>query len=329
MAEAIFTLKQPRKSILRPRRLAIIPLPLDLSQRIPPEVINLIIDSVAFCDLPTLTVCSRVCRAWLTASRARTYLTISLNETNLWRFVHLLDSPHSTLALGIRHVSIQYGSAGFACEASRGLELFEERMWRLIKFASLTSLCFSFLNCLNPHKICVLARGFPGLTDLEFRTCDFPSFTEFTGVVCALRNLRRISLSDIHWLDCTVPGSTLSQCIPRGLQTVELYLSPINHFCIWLANYSHVLLSLETFRFGSTSWDDRDAISVAWMLSKFAEQVKTLALPYHLPESAYFRLNIATSSHIVCSRFILPNRTTGATHNPHVRRRSRGTVTGR
>ena len=311
--------KEP-KSILRARQPASIrPLPNELSRRIPPEVIDLIIASIACFDVHTLTVCSTVCKSWLVASRQRLFSAVSLNERNTKSFILLLDSPHATISWGIRHVSIhQYSSSTASCrgDVEDKLAIVHDRcpgtvdlcgqalLHRLTKFRSLTSLRFSWLQGgFDPQATSTLMRGFPDLTDIEFRTCIFPSFAQFTDTVCALQNLRRLTLSDVTWTDQRLPGDNEPpsqwnrQKLPRGLRTVEFYIAPIGHVMTWLGSYAAELGELETVRLCSVFWEDADALAISWFLRRFAQKIKHLSLPWHLPQSAcLLSLSIRSSS---------------------------------
>ncbi|KAF5383137.1 hypothetical protein D9615_005034 [Tricholomella constricta] len=300
---------QPRRSILRPRQPPpITPLSLDICHRIPTEVFSIIIDRIARFDVPTLRVCSLVCKTWLAVSRSHLIPTLSLNAKNTKSFLRLLNSPHATISRGVHHVSVQGDSDAISHRKSRESRIYpvdmiinggtltcdESLLLRsLAPFPSLTSLSFSWLrDGLSPPTSAALICGFPGLTDLEFRTCSFPSFTEFARTVCALQALRRLALADVTWDDLSLPecdpasesASSSFKRPPAGLQTLELYLSPIGHLCTWLAGHSDALVQLETVRLCSAFWEDVDAVAIAWMLRRLGRKVRHLSLPWHLPE---------------------------------------------
>ncbi|RDB30375.1 hypothetical protein Hypma_007203 [Hypsizygus marmoreus] len=294
---------EPRKSILRPRQpRTITPLSLDLTRRIPPEVIDIIIERLVRFDIPTLATCSLVCRAWLAASRHRLFTDISLGPHNAASFLRLLDSPHVTMTPGVRHISVQNESAAISHRRARStargerFQCDEALLRRLAKFPSLTSLCFSWLHGLDRPAVAALVHGFPDLTDLELRACTFPSFSQFTEVICALQHLRRVTLADVSWSELQIPE--FKQRVPPGLQTLELYIAPIGHVCTWLASYSHDLHFLETVRLCSAFWEDMDAISIAWMLRRLGPKIKHLSLPWHLPEIDLSHLTELRTLHI-------------------------------
>ena len=314
-------LRKGPKSILRARQpVSIRPLPNELSRRIPPEVIDLIIAGIACFDVHTLAVCSTVSKSWLVASRQRLFSAISLNGRNTESFIRLLDSPCATISWGIRHVSIHHSSSttSFHKEAEDELGVARSRcpgsvdpcgqalLHRLTKFKSLTSLRFSWLQGgFDPQATATLIHGFPDLTDIEFRTCAFPSFVQFTETICALQNLRRLALSDVTWTDRRLPGDNeppsqwKRQTLPRGLRTVELYIAPIGHMMTWLGTYAADLVELDTVRLCSVFWEDVDTRSIAWFLWRFAQKIRHLSLPWHLPQGAC-RLPL-------CSIFIVPS----------------------
>ncbi|KAF8067770.1 hypothetical protein FPV67DRAFT_1669653 [Lyophyllum atratum] len=311
---------EPRRSILRPRQpRPITPLSLDISRRIPSEVFDIIIEKIARFDVPTLRVCSLVCKAWIPVSRYHLIPAVSLGPKNVKSFLRLLNSPHSTISRGIHHVSIQSESDAISHRKSRESRIFpagmdigaggattfscdETLLRRLTPFPLLTSLSFSWLrNGFTPSTTTALIHGFPGLTDLEFRTCTFPSFDKFTSMICALQNLRRMVLADVTWIDLTLPDSPMRQGLPPQLQTLELYLSPIGHICTWLAAHSDDLENLCTINMCSAFWEDIDSISIAWMLRRLGPKIKHLGLPWHLPEvdlSHHTQLRTLRISHL-------------------------------
>lgn len=181
----------------------------------------------------------------------------------------------------------------------------EALLHHLTKFRSLTSLRFSWLQSgLHPHATATISRGFPGLTDIEFRACTFPSFAQFTDTVCALRSLRRLALSDVTWADQRLPGDNeppsqwKRQRLPPGLRTVELYVAPIGHVMTWLGSYAADLGELDTVRLCSVFWEDVDALAIAWFLRRFAQKIKHLSLPWHLPQGACVFLSVPIFRHL-------------------------------
>lgn len=246
-----------------------------------------------------------MCKAWLPTSRYHLIPAISLGPKNIKSFLRLLDSPHCTISRGIHHISIQNESDAISHRKSRESRIFttdlnvssamgtltcdEALLQRLCSFPSLTSLSFSWLrNGFTPATAETLICDFSRLTEIEFRTCTFPSFDQFTSMICALQNLRRITLADVTWMDMTLPDSLTRQGLPPQLQTLELYLSPIGHICTWFAAHSDDLECLETVNMCSAFWEDMDSISIAWMLRRLGPKVKHLSLPWHLPEGMSF-----------------------------------------
>ncbi|KAG5645507.1 hypothetical protein DXG03_005917 [Asterophora parasitica] len=304
------TQQAPRRSILRPRHThPITPLPLSLTQRIPAEVFEIIVARIASFDVPTLRVCSLVCKNWLVISRVHLIPSLSLNPRNTESFLRLLKRPHATIARGIRHVSVQGESDAISHRKARESRIFpvdevrgasstceKECMLLLLDalapFPSLISLSFSWMRSLSPTTNIALTRGFSSrLTDLEFRTCSFPSFPEFVWTLCALQGLRRLALADVTWEDLSIPEpnhtapSKVSRP-PSGLQKLELYLAPIGHICTWLAGHSDALVHLETLRLCSAFWEDADAIAIAWMLRRLGPRTLRISHLWFKPLEA-------------------------------------------
>jgi hypothetical protein len=291
--------KLSQKSILRPRQPRFIkPLSIDLSHRIPPELIEVIIQKLDF-DIPTLAVCCLVSKAWLACSRHRLCPRVSLNHRNARDFFQLLDSPHSTISQGIRHISIEYTSSVAISHRSYHKKLkvaqpntgrnsdpvfhFDEALPRLSTFGCLTSLCFSWVeHGLGLIGSTSLMRNFLHLTEIEFRACTFPSFTEFTDIICALQNLRRVVLSDVEWVEIYLETQSKHK-LPPHLQIVELYIARISHVLDWLM-LDGAMLSIETVKLGSVFWEDTDTASIARFLRRLGPKLQHLTLPWHLLE---------------------------------------------
>ncbi|KAG5716154.1 hypothetical protein E4T56_gene10678 [Termitomyces sp. T112] len=293
---------EPPRSILRRRQPPpITPLSPDICRRLPSEVIHIIIERIACFDVPTLRACSLVCKSWLPVSRWHLIPTVSLGSKNIKSFLRLLESPYSTISQSIHHVSIQSDSNAISHRKSResriypldlivGLGAFpftcdETLLRRLTRFPALTSLSFSWLReGLALPTSNALVQGFPGLTKIEFRTCTFTSFEQFTHMICALQNLRCLALMDVTWDDLRRSESPTHQALPPHLETLELYLSPIGHICTWIGDHSSDLEDLQTVNLCSAFWEDLDSMEIAWMLRRLGSKVKHLSLPWHLPE---------------------------------------------
>ncbi|KAG6909907.1 hypothetical protein DXG01_014427 [Tephrocybe rancida] len=292
---------EPRRSILRRRQPPpVTPLSPDICRRIPKEVVEIIIERIASFDVPTLRACSLVCRSWLPLSRGHLIPTVSLSSKNVRSFLRLLDSPYSTISQSIHHVSVQSDSNAISHRRPRESRIYppdfnvtqgcpftcdETLLQRLTPFTALTSLSFSWLRegLASPTSI-TLVQGFSGLTKIEFRTCTFPSFEKFAGMICSLQKLRWLALMDVTWDDLTLPESPSHPVLPPHLEMLELYLSPIGHICTWIAAHSDELNYLETLNMCSAFWEDIDSIAIAWMLRRLGPKVKHLSLPWHLPE---------------------------------------------
>lgn len=293
---------EPPRSILRRRQPPpITPLSPSICRRLPSEVIHIIIERIASFDVPTLRACSLVCKSWLPVSRWHLIPAVSLGSKNVKSFLRLLESPYSTIFQSIHHVSIQSDSNAISHRKTRESRIFppdlvvspgsspftcdEVLLQCLTRFPALTSLLFSWLQeGLALPTSNTLTQGFPGLTKIEFRTCTFPSFEDFTHMICALQNLQRLVLMDVNWCDLRRPESPTRQVLPPHLETLELYLSPIGHVCTWIAEHSRDLNELETVSLCSAFWEDIDSLAIAWMLRRLGPKVKHLSLPWHLLE---------------------------------------------
>ncbi|KAG6872579.1 hypothetical protein C0995_008646 [Termitomyces sp. Mi166 len=313
---------EPRRSILRRRQPPpITPLSPDVCQRLPSEVIHIIIERIANFDVPTLRACSLVCQSWLPISRWHLIPTVSLGPKNIKSFLRLLESPYSTISQSIHHVSIQSDSNAISHRKPRESRIYppdlvaspdgspltcdETLLRRLTLFPALTSISFSWLReGLALPTSNVLIEGFPGLTKIEFRTCTFPSFEEFTHVICALQNLRHLALMDVTWDELALPESPIRQALPSHLETLELYLSPIGHICTWIAAHSDDLKELQTISLCSAFWEDLDSIAIAWMLRRLGPKVKHLSLPWHLPEGTSWRL-LSTAFEVISNGYLI------------------------
>ncbi|RDB30370.1 hypothetical protein Hypma_007206 [Hypsizygus marmoreus] len=286
--------QNPRKSILRTRHdqpRPFIALSLSLSQRIPPEVIDLVIENVSPIDIKTLGACALVSKAWLAAGRHRLFLTVTLNESNAGRFMDLLDAPYLTIANSVHEIFLVAASNRpipsdlVEYYPPRRAPHHEEIARRLSAFPSLTSLCVSWVLESTGSFTAAVTHSSLSLTELEFRVCKLKSFSQFTRVLAGLQSLRRLIISDVEWYD----GHSLAQVstyqrIPARLQTLELYTPTILPFCSWLSFHAKSFLELDTLRLCSLFWDAQDASSIGQLLKCFGPKIKHLSLPWHFPE---------------------------------------------
>ncbi|KAF9457549.1 hypothetical protein BDZ94DRAFT_1272898 [Collybia nuda] len=125
-------------------------------------------------------------------------------------------------------------------------------------------------------------NDFPCLTDLEFRACTFPSFREFTDIICALQPLRHLTLSDVEWLEIDLPPPKEHKPPPR-LKTLELYIARISHVLNWLM-FDRTMLSIETVRLGSVFWEKEDTTSIGLFLRRLGPRLQHLTLPGHISD---------------------------------------------
>lgn len=302
MVDLPTSLGKPRKSILRTHRthsLPVRPLSVDLSTRIAPEIVDVIIDYLHG-DKQSLSACCLVCKAWLPTGRYHLRSRLSLHKSNAASFFQLIDAPKSTLGHHIRHLSIQQDNSALrnlSCDddsdsyygdSEKGCSEFrlDDVLPRMSGLPSISSLCLSWvMNGLGPAATSALLHGFPNLTELEFRSCAFPSLSEFAAMISAHQNLQRLALSDVEWFDLSPPSN--KQSLPPLLHILELYITRSSEFLSWLLAHRGSL-KLDTVMLGSAFWDYEDAVAIGALLRSLGPTLRHLSLcsPSHLSQGA-------------------------------------------
>ncbi|KAJ7669232.1 hypothetical protein DFH06DRAFT_1321262 [Mycena polygramma] len=184
---------------------ALSPLSLDICARFPTELHDYIIDHLHR-DKRALLTCSLVCSAWSASSRYHLFQnasTIHVHRGNLLRFCELLSTQRLNSYIGRLHLDSHLLDDRFAAEGPNA-DIFQFNS-DLHRFTGLPCLKYLRLDYhhdgLLPPFFAAVAQNFPTLTDLEFTSMHFNSFSQFLQIMDSLPLLRRLSLAGVVWYD--------------------------------------------------------------------------------------------------------------------------------
>ncbi|KAF9482722.1 hypothetical protein BDN70DRAFT_966353 [Pholiota conissans] len=250
MVENTFSQHNPvRRSILKPPTFrfhflippdtgSITPLPKDLTNRIPLEILHHCIDFLHY-DKDTLRSCALVCKSW--QARARPLLlpkklTLVIRNQTGGEIFSMIAAPGSGLANFVHTLSIQ-STAIFNIHPPQHTDTeptfptisFNEYLLPFVgNCHALRTLIFQGIQIpprpsKNTSAIPSQIKVFPHLTRLELTRCAFWTFEELLLVICARRSLQELFLTDISvlkWLPDQPPPESLH--LPRRLHTLHM-----------------------------------------------------------------------------------------------------------
>lgn len=225
------------------------PLPKAITDRIPLELNEMIIDDLAH-DLHTLTSCALVCRAWLPRSRLHIFYAIVLEEGNFDQFFALLNSYDfdAHVRSRVHSMTINPGSP-FATR------------WTIACISCLDGFFVKSLTIahisLSPFETTLAQRmmaSFHSVTELVLDFVRFSSFAQALETITILRNLELLSLIHLQFHEgAVVPVVTktlpVGYSLPPQLHKMELEFrnnTELYDMLRWLANHSAPLPRVHT-----------------------------------------------------------------------------------
>ena len=199
-------------------------LPLELSDRLSPELYDRIIDHLHSFK-HSLATCSIVCQSWFPASRYHLFLDINLSP-NLVHFLH--SSPHAmeTITPYIHNVTL--GGAWLLEQRSE----FDTTISLLlmldnVRGLSLETWCWDFLSNASKNLLLRSQGTFSwNVTDINMRYIRFPSFSTLVEFIGKFPMLRTLSLDNVTWNfdnECHISGEP-QVCSFRPLHLIKLYV---------------------------------------------------------------------------------------------------------
>ena len=209
------------------------------ASRVPQEILDKIIQ-YAQDDIPSLLICSLVCRAWLSASRFRLFKRHFIHDRDLYKLIQLLKSPHATLARYIHCLTV-------------GSEiLVEKHIWPLPPFSSLEILRLSNAHIFSSHHLSqiVIQEKFPMITSLVLWYITFDTFEQCTAILSSLPRLEHLSLLSVH------VGSSRSEVEPNtrdsrlSLRSFSIERCRLAEWFTWLLTFDPIP-PLRTIRVGN------------------------------------------------------------------------------
>lgn len=253
----------------------ITPLPSLITNRCPFEIIEIIV-SFFRDDHHTLSICSRVCKAWLTICRDHLFEEIKLHERNFDAFCDLLSSSQFNA-----HTRSRTRSMILAQDPRDRRQWFKYCMPFMGKF-SVTHLLITWL-CTDAGglQIYILETNFQSVTNLELNIPFFQTLALFVDVICGLRNLERLSLLDVLFSSGVYPLKALTHWenrFPQKLQELQLWSRFYRHGTViyhWLKELGLVLAPVHTLslllRTEESNVDMRESfwVTAGHILSRF------------------------------------------------------------
>jgi len=178
-----------------------------MSGSLPSKLINSILSHL--CGTPSIAECALVCHSWLPSARYHLLpppKVLHLDQIQIVEFLHLIDSPRSTLSLvsfSALHLAQNRVVMDWANlippegDAWRNHTAIRDFFVRDLTFPSITSL---FLECidwrtLSPTALISLHSSYKSVKELELRWIAF-TFHELCDLIAALTALEKITVGE-------------------------------------------------------------------------------------------------------------------------------------
>ncbi|KAF8063566.1 hypothetical protein FPV67DRAFT_1783028 [Lyophyllum atratum] len=181
--------------------------PFPMSDSLPPELIDSILSHL--CGTPSIAECALVCHSWLPGARHHLLSpakVLRLDQVEIVEFLHLIDSPRSTLSMlpfSTLHLTQNRAVIDWAnpippdAYAWRKDTAIRDFLLRDLTFPSITSLFLEWLDwrTLSPMALASLHSNYKSLKELELRWIAFTS-SELCDLIAALTALEKITIGE-------------------------------------------------------------------------------------------------------------------------------------
>jgi hypothetical protein len=275
----------------------ITPLPKELTNRIPLELVHYSIDTLRH-DKETLRSCALVCKTWLARARPlllpkkltfvvrnQSFSIITAPRSTLTNFVHTLSiQTNMTFTLRPQH------TASRDSESISPTISFNEYLLPFVGSCyALRTLIFQGIQ-IPPRATRTISaissqiKVFRRLTKLELTRCAFSTLEELLLVICARKSLQELFLADItvlNWLPEQPPPDDLH--LPRRLRILRLNTPGQTLLLEWIL--SRPFLPPLT------------AVSLGGVTTAKDQKVVGLLLKALGPSLEHLKLNLVRSSH--------------------------------
>ncbi|KAF8063309.1 hypothetical protein FPV67DRAFT_1672341 [Lyophyllum atratum] len=173
-----------------------------MSDLLPPELIDSVLSHL--CGTPTIAACALVCHSWLPSARYHLLSppkVLHLNQIQIAEFLHLIDSPRSTLSLlsfstlHLEQNKVVWGNPiNPNGKAWRNDTAVCDFFVRNLTSPSITSLFLEWIDwrTLSPTALASLHNSYKSVKELELRCIAF-TFPEFCNLITALTALEKIT----------------------------------------------------------------------------------------------------------------------------------------
>lgn len=178
-----------------------------MSDSLPPELINSILSYL--CGTPSIAECALVCHSWLPSARYHLLpppKVLHLDQIQIVEFLHLIDSPQSTLSM-ISFCTLHLAQNRVIIDWANPIPP-EENAWRkqtairdfLIRdlpLPSITSLFLEWIDwrTLSPTALTSLHNSYTSVKELELRWIAF-TFSELCDLIAALTALEKLTIGE-------------------------------------------------------------------------------------------------------------------------------------
>ncbi|KZT71131.1 hypothetical protein DAEQUDRAFT_755936 [Daedalea quercina L-15889] len=232
-------------------RTIIRPLPRNITDRIPPEIISLIIDSLEW-ETEDLYNCASVCRAWHHRSQVLLYTHLVIEDRRSYDAIiqFTLRSERSRHYLRFtRTLRIELGPGEENLPPSHVQRNYFQSVPLVLPLQGSMPLlqCLEFYNCLYPPyhgRFITFMSRFTELMHLALFSFEFRSFADLRRIVCSLPKLHELELMDGKLSSASasfdVPSSPEHGRLPRvrSLSLKSLELNLLAPLATWVASTS-------------------------------------------------------------------------------------------
>ncbi|KAI0704192.1 hypothetical protein C8T65DRAFT_248302 [Cerioporus squamosus] len=193
-----------------------------VTPRVPPELVDQIIAHVG--DGATLLNCCLVCSSWLPASRHCLFHIIRINhpDTSNLLVSRVLQSdrlrPYLASVFELHFSGTKLPPTGIlvrgdlipSADPRTHVKFIQEFVGHMPNLACLTMNNSNWEKCPPHPSTFLMFSQFPGIRELRFRMCHFPSWSTLRRMLASLPSLTTLELTDVSWPHTSVHLPSLS-----------------------------------------------------------------------------------------------------------------------
>ncbi|KIJ34176.1 hypothetical protein M422DRAFT_263827 [Sphaerobolus stellatus SS14] len=257
------------------------PYPPSIKQRLPPEIIDQIIDQLRG-DNRALSKCNLVCRSWRPAARYHLFYEVKLSG-KMPHALSILFRGLTSLSLTIRILNVSEVASNIHNSSSIWDQAFSTLGSSLpaLHTLRLTNVYFSQLSSASISSV---IHGFRSVKNLHMSSVIFHSLEDFMRLIQGHKQLEELAIRNVWW-ESEEPEESLRQSATGTISYISfttpcrVILQDVSHrIYSWLAS-GRCPLNIVSLEYCTTM--DHNLTSLDNLLSKFGSNLHKLSLNLH------------------------------------------------